>query len=249
MPAMRADVVVDFSAYAGKTLILYNDAPAASPLFDERYDLYTGDPDMTSTGGAPSTPAGFGPNTRTVMQIRVSATGASTLQPGLHCRRPCRKAYKATQAPPIVPQAAYNAAFGTANTNTYVNNTDSTVNLLGTAQSVSQVITALGGSGYTTSPTVSFVTANGEAISTPATATAGLNGVTAVTVTAAGTGYTTASDGHHRPRHTGCGAINTTTCVAPQPWPPYPAAGHRHHDCGPGCRLYRPMRGWSRILP
>ena len=29
--AERADVVVDFSAYAGKTLILYNDAPAAFP--------------------------------------------------------------------------------------------------------------------------------------------------------------------------------------------------------------------------
>jgi len=30
-PAERADVLVDFSAYAGKTLILYNDAPAAFP--------------------------------------------------------------------------------------------------------------------------------------------------------------------------------------------------------------------------
>ena len=29
--AERADVVVDFSQYAGKTLILYNDAPAAFP--------------------------------------------------------------------------------------------------------------------------------------------------------------------------------------------------------------------------
>ena len=139
------------------------------------------------------------------------------LRPGLHCRRPCRKAYKATQAPPIVQQAAYNAAFGTANTNTYVNNTDATVNLLGTAQAVSQVITALGGSGYTTAPTVSFVPANGETITTPAAATAGLNGVTAITVTAAGAGYTTAPDGHHyRPgRQYGrlC-HLNTTTCVA-----------------------------------
>jgi hypothetical protein len=30
-PAERADVIVDFSAYAGQTLILYNDAPAANP--------------------------------------------------------------------------------------------------------------------------------------------------------------------------------------------------------------------------
>ena len=38
-PAERADVIVDFSAYAGKTLILYNDAPAPAPAFDTRYRL------------------------------------------------------------------------------------------------------------------------------------------------------------------------------------------------------------------
>ena len=43
-PAERADVLVDFSQYAGKTLILYNDAPAAFPALDPRYDYYTGDP-------------------------------------------------------------------------------------------------------------------------------------------------------------------------------------------------------------
>ena len=52
-PAERADVVVDFSAFAGKTLILYNDAPAPVPAFDSRIDYYTGDPDQVSTGGAP----------------------------------------------------------------------------------------------------------------------------------------------------------------------------------------------------
>ncbi len=74
MPAERADIVIDFSAYAGKTLILYNDAPAPMPLYDERNDLYTGDPDWTAIGGAPSIPAGYGPNTRTVMQINVANT-------------------------------------------------------------------------------------------------------------------------------------------------------------------------------
>ena len=73
-PAERADVVVDFSQYAGKTLILYNDAPAAFPALDGRYDYYTGHPDMTDTGGAPTTQAGYGPNTRTVLQIRVGGT-------------------------------------------------------------------------------------------------------------------------------------------------------------------------------
>jgi hypothetical protein len=52
MPAERADIVIDFSAYAGKTLILYNDAPAPMPLFDERNDLYTGAPDWRAIGGA-----------------------------------------------------------------------------------------------------------------------------------------------------------------------------------------------------
>ena len=35
-PAERADVIVDFSNYAGKTLIMYNDAPAAFPNLDLR---------------------------------------------------------------------------------------------------------------------------------------------------------------------------------------------------------------------
>ena len=72
--AERADVVVDFSAYAGKTLILYNDAPAAFPAGVPSYDYFTGVPDQTETGGAPTTQPGYGPNTRTVMQIRVAAT-------------------------------------------------------------------------------------------------------------------------------------------------------------------------------
>ncbi|MCR4393330.1 MAG: hypothetical protein NUV31_03045, partial [Dehalococcoidales bacterium] len=43
-PAERADVIVDFSAYAGKTLILYNDAPAPFPALAPQYDYYTGAP-------------------------------------------------------------------------------------------------------------------------------------------------------------------------------------------------------------
>jgi FtsP/CotA-like multicopper oxidase with cupredoxin domain len=78
-PAERADVVVDFSKYAGQTLILYNDAAAPLPAFDPRYDYYTDDPDQSAsptgnnTGGAPSTQKGYGPNTRTIMQIKVAA--------------------------------------------------------------------------------------------------------------------------------------------------------------------------------
>ena len=80
-PAERADVIVDFGAvdaagkplWAGKTLILYNDAPAPLPANDARYDCYTGNGDMTDIGGPENTPIGWGPNTRTIMQIRVLA--------------------------------------------------------------------------------------------------------------------------------------------------------------------------------
>ena len=80
-PAERADVLIDFTNFAGKTLILYNDAPAPVPAFDPRIDYFTGDGDQTSTGGAPNTIPGYGPNTRTIMQIRVAAGGSSTAPP------------------------------------------------------------------------------------------------------------------------------------------------------------------------
>ncbi|MEY4749736.1 MAG: hypothetical protein RIQ60_1950 [Pseudomonadota bacterium] len=70
--AERAEVVIDFAAYAGKTLILYNDSPAPAPGFDDRYDYYTGSADLSGAGGAESTKPGYGPNTRTIMQIKVA---------------------------------------------------------------------------------------------------------------------------------------------------------------------------------
>ena len=76
-PAERADVIVDFTPYAGQTLILYNDGPAAFPARVPQYDYYTGAPDLTSSGGAPTIQPGFGPNTRTVMQIKVGTTVTS----------------------------------------------------------------------------------------------------------------------------------------------------------------------------
>ena len=121
-PAERADVIVDFSAFAGKTLILYNDAPAAFPARDPRYDYYTGSADLTTTGGAPSVVAGFGPNTRTVMQIKVAAVapapafnlaglnGAFAHQ--LDVNGNPAGVFESSQNPIIVGQASYNAAYG-----------------------------------------------------------------------------------------------------------------------------------------
>ena len=72
--AERADVIIDFSKYApGASLILYNDAPAPNPGKDDRIDYFTDNGDNSATGGAPSTLAGYGPNTRTLMQFRVVA--------------------------------------------------------------------------------------------------------------------------------------------------------------------------------
>jgi len=78
-PAERADTIVDFRQYAGKTLILYNDAPTAFPALDPHYDYYTGAPDRTDIGGYRAIPPGVGPNNRTIMQIRV--TGVDSGQP------------------------------------------------------------------------------------------------------------------------------------------------------------------------
>lgn len=67
-PAERADLVVDFRAVpAGSVLILYNDAPAPFPGGDARYDYCPKNPKT------PSSTPGFGPDTRTLLQIRVKA--------------------------------------------------------------------------------------------------------------------------------------------------------------------------------
>lgn len=118
-PAERADVIVDFSAYAGKTLIMYNDAPAAFPALDARYDYYTGNPDLTDTGGHWGTKAGFGPNTRTIMQIKVAdvapapAFDKAALDAAFATTGGELGVFAASQDPIIVGQAAYNEAYET----------------------------------------------------------------------------------------------------------------------------------------
>jgi FtsP/CotA-like multicopper oxidase with cupredoxin domain len=123
--AERADVIIDFSKYAGRTLILYNDAPAPLPGFDPRIDYHqdSNDPrpyDNYLSGGAMPTKVGYGPNTRTIMQIRVAntVTSAPTYKRtptgefdkgSLQVELP--KAYAASQEKPIIPQTAYNLAW------------------------------------------------------------------------------------------------------------------------------------------
>lgn len=119
--AERVDVIVDFSQYAGQTLILYNDAPAAFPASDPRYDYYTGNPDLTAEGGAPSTQQGYGPNTRTIMQIRVAdsapapAYDIQALEAVFAKTNAKRGVFEASHDPILIPQAAYNSAYNVTN--------------------------------------------------------------------------------------------------------------------------------------
>ena len=111
-PGERADVVVDFSKVpAGSKLILYNDAPAPAPNADSRVDYYTGDVDQVVIGGAPTTLAGHGPNTRTIMQFQVDGPAAEPFDVQ-RLRRALPAAYAAAQDPVLVPMAAYRDAFG-----------------------------------------------------------------------------------------------------------------------------------------
>ena len=126
--AGRADTVIDFSQYAGKTLILLNDAPAPVPASDPRVDYYTGMGDYSTVGGHENVKPGYGPNTRTVMQIYVqpTMTPVAQVQPdgstitvtppttafnvaALAAEIPVLHA--ATQPKPIVPETAFNAAW------------------------------------------------------------------------------------------------------------------------------------------
>ncbi len=119
-PAERADVLVDFSNFAGSTLILYNDAPAPMPAWDLRLDYFTGNFDTTDTGGAFSVIPGYGPNSRTLMQFRVSTNGGSSIHPVddlgtldmATLTTAVQTAFKTSQETIIVPQSVYNETYG-----------------------------------------------------------------------------------------------------------------------------------------
>ena len=117
-PAERADAIVDFSKFAGKTLILYNDAPAAFPARIPSYDYYTGAPDLSPVG-APTTLPGYGPNTRTIMRVKVAnvakapAFNMTKLNNAFKHNAAGTGVFESSQPPTIVGQAAYNSAYGT----------------------------------------------------------------------------------------------------------------------------------------
>lgn len=118
-PAERADAIVDFSKFAGKTLILYNDAPAAFPARVSTYDYYTGGPDLSPTG-APKILPGYGPNTRTIMQVKIAAAAPAPafdlakLQAAFRHTLNQTGVFESSQHPIIVGQAAYNTTYGSS---------------------------------------------------------------------------------------------------------------------------------------
>jgi spore coat protein A len=76
--AERWDMLIDFTAFAGKSLILYNDAPAPYPVGDPRNDYFP----LFNVKGNPvnaTTLPGQGPNTREIMRFDV---GTSVTSPG-----------------------------------------------------------------------------------------------------------------------------------------------------------------------
>jgi spore coat protein A len=75
-PGERADIIVDFRGFEGRSIILYNDAPAPFPMGDIRNDYYTGGPNLTCIGGAAPTEPGQGPDTRIVMRFDVDRSGS-----------------------------------------------------------------------------------------------------------------------------------------------------------------------------
>ena len=206
-PAERADVIIDFSKYAGKTLILYNDSPAPVPAFDPRYDYYTGDPDQTDAGGAPTTKPGYGPNTRTIMQIKVSNTGA--LSTGYPVSSIVSTSSGAGYTTPTVSitggggTAAIANAVGTVDA-LYISTPGTgytlapTVNLIGGSAitaatskatiSVSKINTLTAGSGYTSAPTVGIIDSNGG-VGKGAISKSTIS-VSKIDIFAAGSGYT-----------------------------------------------------------
>lgn len=187
-PAERADVLVDFSKFAGQTLLLYNDAPAPVPAFDPRNDYYTGDPDQTLAGGAPTTLPGYGPNTRTIMQIKVNATAGTVLNmASLNTVVPAT--FTTQQGKMIVPEPAFPAGNGGAATPTYSSiQATSIPGWFGGGIDTVTLIT--GGSGYSSAPTVA-VNGGGGTGATLALTFIGAT-VNNLTLTAGGTGYTAA---------------------------------------------------------
>ena len=184
-PAERADVIIDFSAFAGKTVILYNDSPAPVPAGDPRNEGFTNNLDQTGGGGAPATIPGYGSNTRTLLQFRVASATPSPTFTATSLTAPLAAAYVATQETPIVQQAAYGPTYGTTYQDVFSRIQDTS--LPTTPQPLGSLTLTASGKGYTSAPTVGFLGGNGTGAAATATVAGGK--ITALTLTNSGSGY------------------------------------------------------------
>lgn len=223
--AERADAVVDFSNFAGQTLIVYNDSPAPVPAFDPRNDHWTGKPDESGVGSVETPRAGFGPNTRTIMQIKVRDTTPTALDVTA-LKAKVTEAYGTTQERPVVGQATYNNAFGAAWSDApQADGTKAFANIFtgtlqepafkfqpGEAGSFSSIKVLAGGSGYITPPSVS-ISAPNDPNGVQATAKATLK-ISEVKVTSPGSGYIIAPAVTFTSTVGGNGATGVTTLKA-----------------------------------
>ena len=194
--AERADVIIDFSSVPpGSNVILYNDSPAPVPAGDPRQDYYTGHPDFSSSGGAPMTLPGFGPNTRTIMQFRVAGTPAVPFNLA-NLEKILPVVFRASQDAPIVPESVYGPTYGTTYPDTYSTIQATSLTFTPDApqaypQAIQSITVTAGGSGYGTD--FPAILTGGGCTSAP-TATALVpvvgGGVTAVVLNDPGTGCT-----------------------------------------------------------
>ena len=192
-PAERADVVYDFSkakAMGCNNVVLYNDAPSPVPAFDPRNDYYTNNPDQTDSGGTPSTLPGYGPNTRTIMQFRISdATPEPFSDAALRTAVP--QWFAATQNHPIVPETRYATAYPgdpIGQSNVYARIQDNSLTFpTSTVGDVASLTLGASGSGYAPVATVTGGGGTGAQL-VPVIGASGT--VTSVTIVNPGSGFT-----------------------------------------------------------
>ena len=107
-PAERWDMLIDFTGFAGRSLILYNDAPAPFPLGDPRNDYFP----LFNIKGNPvnaTTTPGQGPNTREILRFDVGTTITSPGSPDIPVTTDLRAGNEPLLAPitagvPVPPQ-------------------------------------------------------------------------------------------------------------------------------------------------
>ena len=114
-PAGRADVVIDFSQYAGKTLILYNDARAPLPAGDPRIDYFTAMGDFSDAGGNEDVKPGYGPNSRTIMQIYVNPSSNPVAYDPAPLSDAVSTLFAKNQPKPVVPEPGFARAYELTN--------------------------------------------------------------------------------------------------------------------------------------